>query len=154
MLIPMVLAKREGAWRYALICTITSVLGGILGYYIGAALLETLARPILEFYGYWHKFEDFQGAFNEWGLLIVFIFGLTPFPYKVITIASGATGLNLPIFIVSSIVARGIRFFIVAALLYFFGPPIKDFIEKRLGLMFFIGCALLVGGFVAVKYLI
>ncbi|MGJ8528905.1 YqaA family protein [Maritalea sp.] len=154
MLIPMVLAKREGAWRYALICTITSVLGGILGYYIGAALLETLARPILEFYGYWHKFEDFQAAFNDWGLLIVFVFGLTPFPYKVITIASGATGLNLPIFILSSIVSRGIRFFIVAALLYFFGPPIKDFIEKRLGLMFFIGCALLVGGFVAVKYLI
>jgi membrane protein YqaA with SNARE-associated domain len=154
MLIPMVLAKREKAWWFALICTVASVLGGLLGYYIGAALLETLAKPILEFYGYWHKFEDFQLAFNEWGLLIVFVFGLTPFPYKVITIASGATGLNLPIFILSSIVARGLRFFIVAGLLYFFGPPIKDFIEKRLGLMFFIGCALLVGGFVAIKFLI
>ena len=154
MLIPMVLAKRERAWWFALICTITSVLGGLLGYYIGAALLEALARPILEFYGYWHKFEDFQAAFNEWGLLIVFVFGLTPFPYKVITIASGATGLNLPIFILASIVERGLRFFIVAGLLFFFGPPIKDFIEKRLGLMFFIGCALLIGGFVAIKFVL
>ncbi len=154
MLIPMVLSKRERAWWFATLCTIASVLGGLLGYFIGAALLEALARPILEFYGYWHKFEDFQAAFNEWGLLIVFVFGLTPFPYKVITIASGATGLNLPVFILSSIVARGLRFFIVAGLLYFFGPPIKDFIEKRLGLMFFLGCALLVGGFVAIKFVL
>ncbi|AVX03079.1 undecaprenyl-diphosphate phosphatase [Maritalea myrionectae] len=153
MLIPMVLSKRESAWRFALICTITSVVGGLFGYLIGAFLLEAVAQPILEFYGYWHKFEQFQEAFNEWGLLIVFVFGLTPFPYKVITIASGATGLNLPIFILSSIVARGLRFFIVAGLLYFFGPPIKEFIEKRLGLMFFLGCALLVGGFVAVKFM-
>lgn len=154
LLIPMVLAERAKWLRYALICTIASVLGGLLGYFIGAVLFDTLGRPILEFYGYMDKFEDFQEAFNKWGLLIVLIFGgLTPLPYKVITIASGVTGLSLPVFILSSIAARGTRFFLVAWLLHYFGEPIRTFIEKHLSLLFTLFMALLIGGFVAVRYM-
>ena len=154
LLIPMVIAKREKAWIYAAICTITSVLGGLFGYFIGAFLFDQVAEPILAFYGYADKFADFTARYNEWGVWIVLIAGLTPFPYKVITIASGATGLPLMVFTVASIVARGARFFILAALLYWLGPPIREFIEKRLGLVFTIAMVLLIGGFVAVKYLI
>ncbi|MEP1930157.1 MAG: YqaA family protein, partial [Roseibium sp.] len=134
LLIPMVIARKEKAWFLALLCTVTSVLGGLAGYMIGSFLFQQVAEPILGFYGYLDKFESFSEIFNAWGWWFVFIAGLTPFPYKVITIASGAAGLSLPIFLVASIVSRGIRFFVVAALLYFFGPPIRDFIEKRLGL--------------------
>lgn len=153
LLIPMVLSKRANWIRYALLCTIASVLGGLAGYFIGAALYETVARPVLDFYGYGDKFVEFTERFNEWGAWIVFIAGVTPFPYKVITIASGATGLSLPVFLVASVLARGLRFFVVAALLYYFGPPIQAFIERRLALMFVIGCVLLVGGFVLIKML-
>lgn len=153
MLIPMVIAKRQRAVRYATIATVGSVLGALFGYYIGAALFEPVAKPILDFYGYADKFESFQDGFNKWGLAIVFVFGITPFPYKVITIASGVTGMSLPVFIISSIIARGLRFFIVAGLLYFFGPPIRTFIEKNLGLLFIVGCVLLIGGFAAIKLL-
>lgn len=153
LLIPMVIAKREKAWAFALLCTVTSVLGGALGYFIGSFLFVQIAEPILSFYGYLDKFESFSEIFNEWGWWFVFIAGLTPFPYKVITIASGATGLSLPVFLMASVVSRGIRFFVVSALLYFFGPPIKDFIEKRLGLMFALFVVLLVGGFALIKLL-
>ena len=151
ILIPMVIAKRSAAWRLAFICTITSVLGGLFGYFIGAVLFEQIAQPILSFYGYADKFEEFAANYNEWGVWIVLIAGLTPFPFKVITIASGATGLSLPVFIVASIVARGARFFIVAGLLYWFGQPIRTFIEKRLGLVFTVGMVLLIGGFLSLK---
>lgn len=154
LLIPMVIAERLKAWWYALICTVTSVLGGLLGYAIGALLFNEVAQPILEFYGYAGKFDTFAAQYNEWGAWIVFIAGVTPFPFKVITIASGATALNLPIFILASIVARGLRFFVVAALLYYLGPPIRAFIERRLGLVFSIFVVSLVGGFVVLKYLI
>lgn len=153
MLIPMVISDRKAWIKIAVICTISSVLGALFGYAIGALLFEPIAKPILQFYGYFDKFEEFRGAFNQWGLLIVFVFGLTPFPYKVITIASGVTLLNLPVFIISSIIARGLRFFIVSGLLYWFGEPIREFIEKRLGLMFLLFCGLLIGGFVAIKFL-
>lgn len=154
LLIPMVIADRLKAWWYALICTVTSVLGGLLGYAIGALLFNEVAQPILEFYGYAGKFDKFAAQYNDWGAWIVFIAGVTPFPFKVITIASGATALNLPIFILASIVARGLRFFVVAALLYYLGPPIRAFIERRLGLVFSIFVVSLVGGFVVLKYLI
>lgn len=153
LLIPMVIAKREKAWAYAILCTITSVAGGFLGYMIGSLLFHQVAEPILAFYGYLDKFDRFRELFNEWGWWFVFIAGLTPFPYKVITIASGVTGLNLPIFMLASVVSRGIRFFVVSGLLYFFGPPIRDLIEKRLGLMFTIFVVLLVGGFALIKLL-
>ena len=153
LLIPMVIAERKKAWIYAAICTIASILGGVLGYMIGALLFDQIAEPILSFYGYADKFASFTAQYNKWGVWIVLIAGLTPFPYKVITIASGATGLSLPVFMIASIVARGLRFFILSALLYWLGPPIRSFIEKRLGLVFTIALALLIGGFVAAKYL-
>jgi len=154
LLIPMVLAERIKAWRYAAICTIASVIGGVFGYLIGAFLFEQIARPILDLYGFGAKFDEFAGWYNDWGAWIVFAAGLTPFPYKVITIASGATGLDFIVFSIASIAARGLRFFIVAGLLYWVGPPIRAFIEKRLGLVFTVFTVLLIGGFVALRYLI
>ncbi|MTI18289.1 DedA family protein [Rhodobacteraceae bacterium RKSG542] len=153
LLIPMVVSRREKAWWYALLCTITSVLGGVLGYFIGAVLFTQVAEPILNLYGYMNKFDEFKVIFDDWGWWFVFFAGLTPFPYKVITIASGAFALNMPVFFVASLVSRGIRFFVVAGLLYFFGPPIRDFIEKRLGLVFTVFVILLVGGFALIKFL-
>ncbi len=152
LLIPMVLAARDRAWRYAAVCTIASVLGGMLGYAIGMFLFEAAGQPLLELYGYAAKFDEFRGRYNEWGAWIVFIAGLTPFPYKVITIASGVAELDLAVFTVASVLARGLRFFIVAALLWWLGPPVREFIEKRLGLMTIVFCALLLGGFVIAKY--
>ena len=154
LLIPMVLAERAKAWRFALVATVSSVVGGFAGYFIGAFLFNEVARPLLDFYGYGAKFDDFAAMYNDWGVWIVLFAGLTPFPYKVITIASGATGLNLAVFMVASILARGGRFFVVAALLYWVGPPIRAFIEKRLGLVFTAFMVLLVGGFVAARYMI
>ncbi len=154
LLIPMVLADRARAFRIALVCTIASVLGGMLGYAIGLFLFEEVGRAVLEFYGYAPKFAEFQAKYNDWGAWAVFIAGVTPFPYKVITILSGVTALDLFVFTVASAAARGLRFFIVAGLLWKFGEPIRDFIEKYLGLLFVLFCVLLVGGFVAIKFLI
>ncbi|MEM7565849.1 MAG: YqaA family protein [Pseudomonadota bacterium] len=153
LLVPMVLAERAKAWFYAAVCTLASVAGGLAGYLIGAFFFESLAQPVLEAYGYTDAFASFTTRYNEWGAWIVFIAGVTPFPYKVVTIASGATGLSLPVFIVASIVARGLRFFLVAAILWWVGPPARAFIEKRLGILFALFCALLVGGFAVVKWL-
>lgn len=153
LLIPMVLANRAKAWWYAFVCTLSSVIGGLAGYAIGFYLFEAVAEPLLDFYGYTDKFEQFRGSYNDdWGAWAVLIAGVTPFPFKVITIASGATKLSLPIFIIASIIARTIRFFAVAGLIYVFGPPIRTFIEKRLGLVFAVSLALLIGGFVLAKY--
>jgi membrane protein YqaA with SNARE-associated domain len=153
LLIPMVLAARTRAWKLAAVCTVASVLGGMFGYAIGYFLFESIGKPLLEFYGYAGKFAEFQGRYNEWGAWIVFIAGTTPFPYKVITIASGVTALDPVTFTVASVLARGLRFFIVAGLLWWLGEPIRNFIEKRLGLVFIVFVVLLVGGFVALKYL-
>tara|TARA_R110002049_G_scaffold130773_3_gene289200 strand:- start:1244 stop:1831 length:588 start_codon:yes stop_codon:yes gene_type:complete len=153
LLIPIILARPHMAFRIAAICTVSSVAGGALGYAIGAMLFDTVGQPVLAFYGMEAKFDTFRSSFNENGALAVLFAGITPFPYKVITILSGATDLNFAAFMGYSLIARAARFFIVAALLWKFGPPIKTFIEKRLGLMFTIACVLLIGGFMAVKYL-
>ncbi len=153
LLIPLVLARPKRAWLIAGICTIASVLGGGLGYYIGAELFDSVGKPLLEFYGKMDQFAAFQTRFNTYGAWAVLIAGVTPFPYKVITITSGVTGLPFAQFMLWSIIARGLRFFIVAALLWKFGTPIRDFIEKRLGLMFTIFIVLLIGAFYLVKYL-
>ncbi|UUX50836.1 DedA family protein [Nisaea acidiphila] len=153
MLIPMVLADRNNAWKAAGICTIASVLGGLAGYAIGALLYEAVGLPLLEFYGYAEKFASFTAQYNEWGAWIVFGAGVTPFPYKVITIASGVTHLDLLIFTVASVLARGIRFYLVAALCWRFGPAVQKTIEKNLGLWTTAAFLLLVGGFALVKYL-
>ncbi len=152
LLIPMVLAARDNAWRYAAVCTIASVLGGMVGYAIGMFLFEAAGQPLLELYGYAAKFDEFRGRYNELGAWIVFVAGLTPFPYKVITIASGVTELDLAVFTVASVFARGLRFFFVAALRWWLGPPVREFIEKRLGLMTIVFCVLLLGGFIVARY--
>jgi membrane protein YqaA with SNARE-associated domain len=149
-LIPMILAKRAAAWTYALICTLASVLGGIAGYAIGFFFFVQLGQPILEFYGYADKFSDFAERYNEYGIWIVLIAGLTPFPFKVITIASGTTGLNFLVFVTASIVARGARFFVVAALLWWFGEPIRAFIERYFGILSVLFIVALIGGFLLV----
>lgn len=152
LLIPMVLAERAKWVRYALICTLASVVGALLGYVIGAFLYEAVGEPILRFYGKEDAFQDIADWYNRWGGWGVLFAAVTPFPYKVLTIFSGATGLSLPVFILVSVVGRGLRFFIVAWLLYHFGPPIRTFIEKNLGLLFTLFMVLLIGGFVAVRY--
>lgn len=153
LMIPMIIARPSRAFLIAFVATASSVLGGLMGYYIGYGLFETVGRPVLEFYGKSGYFEEFAIRYNKLGAWAVLVAGVTPFPFKVITIASGATQLSLPIFILSAIIARALRFFIVAALLWKFGAPIRDFIERRLGLMFILFCVLLVGGFYTVKYL-
>lgn len=154
LLIPMVLANRAQAWRIAFICSIFSVLGGLFGYLIGAVFFDWIGAPIIEFYGYADKFDRFKDAYNEWGGWIVAFFGLTPFPYKVITIASGVTHLNLAVFITASVLSRSLRFFLVAGLLWKFGEPIRDFIEKYLGLLTVVFFVLLIGSFLALKYVL
>ncbi|MEM9012742.1 MAG: YqaA family protein [Pseudomonadota bacterium] len=153
LLIPMVIAAPHKAWRIAAVCTISSVLGGLAGYGIGALLFEELGRPVLDFYDKATEFEEFSARYNDYGAWAVLFAGVTPFPYKVITITSGATGLDLAIFTGASIVARGLRFFLVAALLWRFGPPIREFIEARLGLMATLFVVLLFGGFLLVRAL-
>jgi membrane protein YqaA with SNARE-associated domain len=153
MLIPMILANRAKAWLYAAICTVGSVLGGVAGYAIGYFLYETLGHWLISVYGLGAQFEAYRAAYNEWGLWIILIKGMTPIPYKLVTIASGAAAFNFWVFIAASIVTRGARFFLVAGLLYWVGSPIREFIERRLTLVTTVFAILLVGGFVAVKYL-
>ena len=154
LLIPMILAARERAWLLAGLATLASVLGGLAGYGLGYFFYEAIGGPLIEFYGYAAKFSDFQFRYQEWGAWIVFIAGVTPFPYKVITITSGVVQLDPFVFTLASVLARGLRFFVLAGLLWYFGPPIRDFIERRLGLVFTVFCILLVGGFVVARYLI
>ena len=153
LIIPMVLAARTRAWRIAIVCTAASVIGGFFGYAIGLFLFEQVARPILSFYGYMDKFETFQELYNHWGAWIVFGAGITPFPYKVITIASGMTQLNPVVFGIASVAARGLRFFFIAWLLWKYGAPIRAFIERHLGKLAVIFFLLLIGGFAALKLL-
>ena len=152
-MIAMIIAQPNRAFVIALVATMASVAGGLAGYWIGQEAFETLGRPILQFYGKEGYFTEFQSRYNEWGAWAVLIAGVTPFPYKVITILSGATGLSLTVFMIASLIARALRFFLVAFLLWKFGNPIRDFIERRLGLMFTIFIILLLGGFVLVRYL-
>jgi membrane protein YqaA with SNARE-associated domain len=130
---------------------VASVAGGIFGYVIGAFAFDQIGAPMLQAMGKGAAMEAFNTRFNDFGFWPVLIAGITPFPYKVITIMSGWTGLPLGTFIVTSIIARGVRFFLIAALLYKFGAPVRDFIERRLGLVFIVFVVLLLGGFYLVK---
>lgn len=154
VLLPMCLAERKKAFRFAAICTLASVLGGALGYAIGFFLYDTVGAKIVEFYGYTEQFASFQSRYNEYGVWIVLMAGFTPFPYKVITIASGVTGLNFAVFMLTSVAARAARFYLVAALLWKFGEPMKAFIEKYLGWLTIIFFLLLIGGFAAIKFIL
>ena len=153
MLIPMVLSDRQKAWWYATIATVTSVLGGLLGYAIGFFFFETIGKPILAFYGKEHALDTFIQFVHTYGVPAVIIKGATPIPFKVVTIAAGVAHMDLLAFIGASIIARAMRFYLVAALLYFFGQPIREFIERRLTLVTTVFVVVLVSGFVAVKYL-
>ena len=153
LIIPMIIALPRRAFLIAGVATLFSVLGGMFGYYIGAVLFDSIGQPLLDFYGKAEQFDSFSETYNEYGAWAVLIAGVTPFPYKVITILSGSTNLDFGVFMLSSIIARALRFFVIAALLWKFGIPIRNFIEKRLGLVFTIALALLVGGFLLVKVL-
>ena len=152
VLVPMVLANPARARLFALVCTLASVAGGLLGYAIGALLYDTLGAWLISAYGYGDSFEAFRDAYAKWGAWIILIKGLTPIPYKIVTIASGFAGYDLFSFVVLSIITRGLRFFIEAELLRIYGEPIRDFIEKRLTLVTTGFLAAVVGGFLIAKY--
>lgn len=153
LMIPMIIARPNRAFLIAFVALVASVLGGLLGYAIGAFAFDTVGQPILASLGKADAMAEFNTRFNDLGFWAVLTAGVTPFPYKVITIMSGWTGMPLGTFIVTSILARALRFFVVAGLLWKFGAPIRDFIEKRLGLMFTLFILALIGGFFAVKLL-
>jgi len=152
ILVPMALANPEKARLYALVCTIASVLGGIVGYAIGALLFDTVGHWLISAYGYGEGIEAFREAYAKWGAWIILIKGLTPIPYKIVTIASGFAGYNLLAFIVLSTITRGARFFLEAELLRIYGEPIRGFIEERLTLVTTGFLAAIVGGFFIAKY--
>ena len=153
IMIPMILKRPDRAWAIAGVALAASVIGGLLGYAIGALAYEQIGQPILAAMGKADAMQAFNARFNDFGFWAVLTAGMTPFPYKVITIMSGWTGMPLLIFIATSILARGLRFYIVAGLLWKFGAPIRDFIERRLGLMFALFVAILLGGFYVVRFL-
>ena len=153
MVIPMVLADRRKAWRVAAVCTIASVAGGLLGYGIGALAWSSIGQPLLDLYGKQDSFEAFQAWFHQYGFWAVFGAGLTPFPYKVITIASGVSHINLFVFMLASVLARGGRFFLEAALLKFLGERAQTLIERHFALLLSAVFAVLLASFVLLKWL-
>jgi membrane protein YqaA with SNARE-associated domain len=153
MLIPMSLARPDKAWFYATLCTATSVAGGILGYLIGAVLYDSVGHYLIALYGYGDKVEAFREAYNQYGAWIILLKGLTPIPYKIVTITSGFAGYNIFLFVVLSIIARGMRFYLVAFLLNRYGEQARAIIEERLGFWVTIGTVVLILGIVAALYL-
>ena len=151
--VPMTLARPDKAWRYALIATIASVLGGLVGYAIGALLYDSVGKFLIELYGYGQKVDQFRAAYAHYGHWVILLKGLTPIPFKLVTITSGFADYSLFWFIVLSVITRGARFFLLAALLHYFGPAAREFIEKRLGLVTLGFLAVLVIGLVAAAYL-
>lgn len=153
LLIPMILARPHEAWRLAAWCTLSSVAGGLLGYAIGYFLFDTVGRSVLEFYHAMDRYEALKAGFDEWGAWIIILKGMTPIPYKLVTIASGVAHFDLLSFIGASIISRSIRFFLLAALLWQFGDAARSFIERRLTLVTTVFAVALVGGFVVLRYL-
>ena len=152
LLIPMALARPDRAFRYAAICTVGSVVGGMLGYFIGYALYDQVARPLLQFYNYEPQYAAFKQRFAEVGLWIILIKGLLPIPYKIITIASGAVRFDFLTFVAASALTRGARFFLVAALLRAYGDKARDLIDRRLPILLAIAAVLAVAGFLMLRY--
>ena len=150
MLIPMSLARPERAWFFATICTLTSVAGGLLGYFIGAVLYDTVGLWLIHLYGYGDKVETFRAGYTQYGALIILLKGLTPIPYKLVTISSGFAGFNLPLFVILSLITRGARFFVEAFLLNRYGARARYIIEKRLGLWTGLAAVGVVIGFIVV----
>ena len=153
MLVPMVLAERAKAWRYALFCTLASVLGALLGYAIGYLFFEAVGKPIVEFYNGQAAFDRFVLFYDDWGIWIVLAAAVSFLPFKVATIASGVSGLGLVPFLLASLIGRGLRFFGVAALVYYFGPDIQKFIDRYFGILSLTFIVLLLAGFLLVGVL-
>jgi membrane protein YqaA with SNARE-associated domain len=153
VLIPMMLAQPRAAWRLAAYCTLASVAGGVLGYAIGYYLFDAIGRPVLEFYHAMDRYDALKAGFDRWGVWIIIIKGMTPIPYKLVTIASGVAHFDLMAFIGASIISRSLRFFLLAAILWRFGPAARAFIERRLTLVTTLFAVALVGGFVVLRYL-
>ena len=151
MIVPMVLAKRGRAWLVGAVATVASVAGGLAGYAIGLFLFEAVGQPLLDFYGYGDRFAQFQDLYREWGAWIVVAGAMTPIPYKVVTIASGVVAMDVVVFTVASLLSRGVRFFGLAAMIYLFGPSIRDLLERRFGLVMSATFALMIAGFFAIK---
>jgi membrane protein YqaA with SNARE-associated domain len=153
LLVPMALARPDKAFFYAGVCTVASVIGGLLGYAIGALLYDTLGAWIIQAYGYGDNVQAFRQAYAAYGEWIILIKGLTPIPYKLVTITSGFAGYDLLWFTILSIITRGLRFYILAVLVNRFGAPAKEILERNLGLAAIILFATIIGGFVAVRYI-
>jgi membrane protein YqaA with SNARE-associated domain len=153
MLIPMGLARPDRAFYYATVCTVTSVAGGVLGYVIGAALYDTVGQWLIALYGYGDKVEAFREAYREWGAFIIVLKGMTPIPYKIVTITSGLAGYPIIPFILLSIVSRGMRFYLVAFLIYRFGDRARKILEERLELWAALAAILVVAGIIVAVYL-
>jgi membrane protein YqaA with SNARE-associated domain len=154
LIVPMVLARPRRQWTIAGVATLGSVLGGFIGYGIGYFLFEALGQPLISFYGAQGLFEDFRRLYNAWGIWIVAAGGFTPLPYKVVTIASGVTGLDPFQFALASIVSRGSRFFLEAGLIARFGAPVKGFVERNLPALASVFFLLLLGGFLLLRYVL
>ncbi len=154
MLIPLCLARPDRAYFYATVCTVTSVAGGVLGYVIGAYLFDSVGLWLMQLYGYGDKIEAFRQAYAEWGAWIIVLKGMTPIPYKIVTIASGFADYPLIPFILLSFIARGMRFYLVAFLLHRYGPRAREIIEKRLGFWTTVGALVVIVGFVIAVFLV
>ena len=153
MLAPMALANTSKAWRFALITTFASVIGGAAGYLLGVFAFE-LIQPLLEKAGYMDKYQLAVSWFEQWGVWVVFVAGFSPIPYKVFTIAGGAFQIDFVTFLIASAISRSARFFLVGALIYYFGPMIKSFIDKYFNTLAIAFVVLLVGGFILIKYIL
>jgi membrane protein YqaA with SNARE-associated domain len=149
----MIIAKRLKAWMYAFICTFASVLGGVAGYAIGYFFYNSIGVLIIETYHLSNSFSAFENYYNEYGILIVLGAGFTPFPFKFITIASGVFNLNFLLFIITAIVARGLRFYLLAGLLFVFGEKIKVLIDKYFNILAILFFILLIGSVLLVKFI-
>ena len=149
----MIISRRESAWRLALICTVSSVVGGIVGYYIGFALYESVGQWIISTYGMQDSFAYLKEQFDRYGFQLIVLKALTPIPYKIVTISSGVVGYNMYLFIIASIIARGFRFYLLALLLWYYGPSIKTFVENNLAMVTGLGLIALLTGFVVLKYI-
>jgi len=152
LLIALSLSINRKAFYYALICLIGSVLGGILGYYIGLYGYEAIGKPIVDFYHGHGVMEAIKLQYDKHGFVGILIAAITPIPYKIFTIASGVFEFDFTLFVTASIVGRSTRFFVVAGLIWKFGPPIRDFIDRYFNLLMWVFMILLVGGFFLVKY--
>ena len=154
MLVPMAVAQPKKAWLYAGVCTIASVIGGLFGYAIGYLLYGTVGTWLMNLYGYQHGVEEFRCLYAQWGAWIILIKGLTPIPYKIVTITSGFAGYNLFWFTVLSIITRGGRFFILAGILNLVGDRLRAFMDKHLGLVATVFVVILVAGVLGSHYLL